>query len=186
MIRSFFSCDIWTYVNMVLPAWQYRDEANFNDSLMEKLAREKNGDDFVLMPAGLTKLHLVAFCSLVRVPLYMGNCDGQPFDLGNQSFGHTLNGDYSFCPTEQGFIKIYQPETAEWTDDSDQMMSVEEVLYTFCMSLSEHRTAWKPEEDLAIKCRENKGLNYYPASGWEIVREAKDGAKGLKRNFIPY
>lgn len=185
MVRSFFASDIWDYVNMVLPTWQYRDEANFNDSLMEKLARKKHGDDFVFLPSGLTKLHLLAFCSIVRVPLYMGNCHGQSFNLDNQSFQHTLNGDYSVCPTEQGFIKIYQPETAEWTDDPDQMMTVEEVLYTFCMSLSDCRTTWKPQEYTVINCKDNKSLRCDPAAGWEIT-QAKDCAKGLKRNFIPY
>lgn len=185
MIQSFFGSDIWNYVNLALPAFRYRDEANFNDALIEKLTREKYGDDFVFMPAGLTKLHLLAFCTLTRVPLYMGNCDGQPFNLDNQSFGHALNGDYSVCPTEQGIIKIYQYENAEWTDDPDQMMSVEEVLYTFCMSLSDYRTTWKPQEKTSINCKDNKGLRYYPGTGWEIKSENFDGERGLKRNFIP-
>lgn len=143
----------------------------------------------IYIPAGLTRLHLLALCSMTHLPIYMGNCDGQPFSVNNQSYEHTLNGNYTTCPTEKGIIEAMEifDNADYWTEDGEQMMSVEEVLYAAFVDREDSFSpdSWCPKNNVVINCRGGEALVYYPGTGWEIKGENIDGERGLKRNFIP-
>ena len=142
------------------------------------------------IPAGLTRLHLLALCSLTHLPIYMGNCHGQPFNAYNQCYEHTLNGQYEPRLTERGIIEVITELRADeyWTEDNQQMMTVEEALYVIFFSRCDYYSTeenWAPKDkNIVINCRGGEALVYYAGTGWEI-KDYIDGEKGLERKFIP-
>lgn len=158
------------------------------------------------LPQGLTRTALLGANSIYGEHFYQGISTKDGVIIGGSvkgiSLGHTYGSEVEFIPTRSGFLRIYTPETAEWTEDRNEMCSLEELMFMQLVAAicrhagrwDDSRMApWGKEEEIFILTRNtipkhpanHGGYGYYPNSGWEVTGIPKGNA-GWKRVFIPF
>jgi len=171
------------------------------ESFLHSLGEGKTPAGWEFIPQGLTRTCLLGANSIYKAHLYMGVIEGvEGPGIKNASLGHTYGGSSEFLPTLSGFLKIYTPETAEWTEKKEEMCSLEELMFmqlvgalALCRGKwDDTNLGWRPKDRYFIQARNStphseiiSGYSYYPDSGWEVSGKSDD-AKGWKKVFIPF
>jgi len=180
----------------------FPERESFLASLQDETA-PAIGWEFI--PQGLTRTTLLGALSILHENLYQGLTvkDGNILSGSPEkvSLAHALGQHVEFLPTQSGYLRIYTPESADLTENVEEMCSVEEIMFMQLVSgvakllgwHSDHRLAsWKSEEGIFISARnamheysgEYGGYAYWPGLGWEVT--GAKGKPGWKRVFVPF
>lgn len=187
-------------------SFEWSDSIDAWDKMMKE-----NGKDWGLELERVNRLTLIAINSCLGVPFYMGAVKGVEFNFDGIGLGHAIGSDIEGIPTKSGYIKMYSPKDAVWTDNPAEMCSLEEILMMRLAAkvieidnfrwhheeAEKGRLEWEGENIKILGRNRSKGeygywnkeyhgsLHFFPNSGWEVSSDELCKVQGWKREFIP-